>query len=276
MPVTERRPRITVSGLFVYPLKSARGVPVDRVELDERGPRGDRRWMLVDDDNRFLTLRTVPRLALVDAALVEDGLCLGAPGAGAITVTPPVADAGAWIEVTVWGDSCRVLPAGAWASRWCADVLGISCRLVHLPDGADGPAAARYGSFGDRPRRIALTDGAPLLLTNEASLANLNARLDSPVPMRRFRPNVIVDAQVAFAEDAWHRITIGDVAFDVVNGCPRCVATTVDTETAEKGVEPLRTLATFRKQGSEVFFGQNVAHRERGVLRVGEVVRVDA
>jgi uncharacterized protein YcbX len=247
------------------------------MELDARGPRGDRRWMLVDPEGAFLSLRDVPRLCFVEAFLTGDGLRLEAPGVGARHVSrPEAADGARWIPVRVWDGTCRVLEADAGTSGWLSDALGVSCRLVYLPDDEAGPAADAYGEFAGRRREVALSDGAPLLLTSEASLADLNARLAAPVPMYRFRPNVVVGGVPAWQEEMWRCFAIGDVAFDAVTPCPRCVATTVDPATGTKGPEPLRTLATFRRTERGVNFGMNVAHRGTGTIRVGDAVHVQS
>ena len=265
----------TISSLTIYPLKSARGVDVERMELDEWGPRGDRRWMLVDDNDKYITLRHVTRLAFVEATLTPDGIRVTAPGLTPIEVAEPEGEGlDGTIVAKVWGDTCEVRPADAESSAALSEYLGIRCRLVHQPD-----ESVRYvdrsntGRITAR-RRISLNDGAPLLLTTEASLADLNGRLASPIPMSRFRPNVVVSNTAPFEEDMWHRITAGDVEFEVAKACPRCVATTVDQSTGKKGVEPLRTLETYRRGKDGVLFGQNVTHVAPGTISVGDSVRV--
>jgi uncharacterized protein YcbX len=248
------RPIASVSALYVYPLKSARGVAVDVMELDDGGARSDRRWMAVAEDGRFLSQRTVPALALVQPCLTTDGLHLSAPGMPPLAVRRPEAGSIA-IEGRVWDSAVRVLVAGNAANDWLARVLGVPTRLVYRPDDAEP-----------------LTDSAPLLLVGQSSLDDLNRRLEIPVPMNRFRPNVVVQGADPYAEDAWRAIRVGDVEFEVCGPCSRCAATTIDQETGTRGVEPLRTLATYRKDGSGVNFGQNLAHRSAGAIRVGDAV----
>lgn len=265
---------ITLTGLTLYPLKGALGVPVDSVELDERGPVGDRRWMLIDASDRFLSLREVARLCFVRAEARPGGLRLTAPGMDPVDVDAPEPGRGGAVTARVWSGPCEVLEADGTASAQLSAFLGIACRLVYQSPDAAGPDAARYGPFGGQPRRIALTDGAPLLLASESSLADLNARLSEPVPMYRFRPNVVVSGAPPWVEDAWRGFTIGSVPFQAVKPCPRCVATTIDYATATRTREPLRTLATFRREGNDLNFGMNVAHRSRGVIRVGDELRL--
>lgn len=267
---------ITVSALHRYPVKSCQGIAANELTLDDRGPIDDRRWMLVDDAGVFMSQREHRRLALVAVQLTETGLRLTAPGMEPLAVRVPAADGRADFTATVWGDDARVRPAGRDADRWFTALLGVSARLVHQP--GDAPRALRreYAGAIAEPRRVTLSDGAPLLLIGAASLDDLNARLESPLPMNRFRPNVVVLGAAPYAEDEWSRIAIGDVVFEVAKPCARCVITTVDQETAEAGVEPLRTLARYRKVGSGVLFGQNIAHHAPGTVRVGDEVRVIA
>lgn len=264
-----------VSALYVYPLKSASGVALDVMELDDRGPRADRRWMVVDDQGKFLSQRRVGAMALVAPTLADDGLVLTAPGMPPLAVRQPEERPGApAIEGHVHGGSCRVLLASPAASAWLTRFLGVPARLVFQPDSAVLPMSPDYAGSIEAPRRIALTDGSPLLLIGQPSLDDLNRRLDRPVPMNRFRPNVVVQGTAPYEEDEWESIRIGDVRFEVSMACSRCAATTVDQATGEKGQEPLRTLATYRKAESGVNFGQNLSHHGPGVIREGDSVRV--
>jgi uncharacterized protein YcbX len=264
----------SISSLLIYPLKSARGVAVTEMELDERGPVGDRRWMLVDDADTFISLREVPQLAFLEAALTLDGLRLSFPNASPIEVRTPSAGDDGTIVASLWDDTCPVRVAAPDASAWLSDVLGLRCRLVYQPPDSIRPLPHRNRGRITGPRTLALTDGAALLVTAEASLADLNARLAVPIPMSRFRPNVVVAGTAPYEEDTWHRVAVGSVELDFARGCPRCVATTVDQATGEKGVEPLRTLSRYRRDASGVLFGQNVTHLGAGRLRVGDQVRV--
>jgi uncharacterized protein len=176
------------------------------------------------------------------------------------------------VTVRVWNDQCAAADAGDGAARWLSAALGRPVRLVWMPDGADRRTDPDYDPLG---ARVSFADGYPALLAGEASLAALNARLAVPLPMERFRPNVVVTGEAAFGEDTWRRFHIGAVPFDAVKPCARCAVTTIDQDTAERGPEPLRTLATFRRGPSGVLFGMNVVHRGGGVLRVGDPVTVE-
>lgn len=262
-----------VASLHIYPLKSCAGVSLTTMELDDRGPIGDRRWMVVDADGVFQTQREFPRLALVQAAVTERGLRLSAPGMPTLDVERP-AHNGRDFVTRVWADAAPVRPASAEAAEWLSSFLGAPLRLVHQPDDAVRAMRPEYAGAIREPRRTTLSDGAPLLLIGTASLDALNHRLTTPLPMNRFRPNVVVSESGPFAEDDWRTIRIGGVLFEVAKPCARCVTTTVDQLTGARGVEPLRTLATFRKQGSGVMFGQNIAHHAPGSIRVGDPLEV--
>ncbi|RMF61669.1 MAG: MOSC domain-containing protein [Bacteroidetes bacterium] len=262
--------RPQVSALFIYPVKSTRAVALDRVEVTRLGPRDDRRWMLVDPDGRAVTQREAPRLALVAARPEGQGLRVTMPGETPLWVPVPPADAPR-IPVRVWDDRFLAALADEAVHRAFSSFLGRSVRLVHQPDEVVRPVDPTYGRAGDR---VSLADGFPLLLTTGASLDELNRRLEAPVPMVRFRPNLVLEGLAPFEEDRWRRIRVGAMTFRVVKPCARCVVTTVDPATGTVGHEPLRTLATFRRRGSKVFFGQNLIPEAPGVLYVGDPVEV--
>jgi len=261
---------ITLSGLTVYPVKSARGIALETAVVGARGVEGDRRWMVVDGARTFVSQRTHPRLALVSVAAEGERLVLTAPGASPLAVVPPPAAVAA-VPVRVWDDTCDAQPAGPDAARWLSGLLGLACELVFLPDGSHRPVAPRAGAPA---AEVAFADAYPFLLISEASLEDLNRRLARPVPMDRFRPNLVVQGCRPYAEDGWRTIRIGSMVFHLVKPCSRCVVTTVDQATGERGREPLATLATYRESGGKVTFGQNLVHRGPGTLRLGDEVAV--
>lgn len=263
----------TVASLHVYPLKSAGGVDLASATVERRGLAGDRRWMLVDPDGKFISQRTHPELALVRVATYADGLQLEVPEQPSLTVPFPGSSAEG-LEVEVWGDRVEARLAGGVAHAWFADFLDADLRLVYMP-----PEARREvdEAFATGPNDIvSFADGYPLLLTNEASLDDLNARLEQPLPMNRFRPNVVVRGAEAWAEDGWRRLRIGDVMFRAVKPCGRCMVTTIDQQTAERGKEPLTTLAQFRRDPStgKVNFGWNLIPETLGTISAGDGVEV--
>jgi uncharacterized protein YcbX len=259
-----------VSGLFVYPLKSARALPLEEATLDEFGIEGDRRWCLVGQDGRVITQRDCQVLATLDATPGEGGLELHAPGRRPLHVSRP-GSGQEFRSVSVWADNTEGLAAGAEADGWLEDLLGRPCSLLYMPTITHRQVSLSYGRPGDR---VSFADGYPLLLTSEASLAELNGRLDTAVPMDRFRPNLVIEGSEPFAEDGWARIRIGKTVFRVVKPCARCVVTATDQRTGARGTEPLRTLATFRQADGKVLFGENLIHDGPGPVRPGDRVDV--
>ena len=261
---------VVVAGLFVYPIKSCGGVAVERADVDGFGFRDDRRWMVVDGEGGFLSQRTVPRLATIGVRLADGRLTLSAPGVDSLEVVAVPRGAGSE-RVTVWRHTVAARPVSKAADAWLSAHLGLAARLVWMPPATRRPA--KRDPAGIEPR-ISFADAFPFLVVSRESLEALNQRLDDPLPMNRFRPNLVIEGAGPFAEDAWARFRIGAVEFDAGGPCARCATTTVDQATGEKGKEPLRTLATFRRQGSEVMFGQNAIHRGPGEIRVGMSVEV--
>jgi uncharacterized protein YcbX len=259
-----------VTGLYVYPLKAARGRPLDVAVLDELGLAGDRRWCVVDPEGRVVTQRECPALATIEVDLTADGIVLRRDGLEPLAVETPSPEESR-VSVRVHDDRTEGVAAAAGTDDWLAAALGRSLRLVHMPSTVRREVSQAYGRPGDR---VGFADGFPLLLTSEASLEEVNRRLDAPVPMDRFRPNVVVDAGQPFEEDEWKRIRIGAAEFRVVKPCGRCVVITTDQRTGARGPEPLHTLATFRKAGGKVLFGQNLIHDGRGPIRAGDRVEV--
>lgn len=260
-----------VSALNIYPLKSARGIPLREMTLDARGPAGDRRWMLIDERAVMLSQRDLPRMALIAAANGAGELVCSAPGVPPLRAQIPLPGLGGRLAARVWDDDVDVQLAADSAHSWFTQFLGAPCRLVYQPDDAFRQVNRVYAAKGVG---VSLADGFPLLLIGQGSLDDLNRRLETPVEMRRFRPNLVVEGAEPFAEDTWHAIRVGDVEFSMVKPCARCSIPTVDPDTGEMGREPMRTLATFRRRGQDVFFGWNIVAAVPGTLRVGDPVTV--
>ena len=254
----------TLSQLHIYPIKSAAGISLEEMDVVTRGPQHDRRWMVVDETGMLVTQRTVPALAKVKVAL-EDGLQLTAPGMAALEL--PLEVEGERLEVHVWSDPVPAVVLEE-ATDWFSTFLGGSYRLVYMPDETQRP-------MNEHPDTLLnFADGSPFHLVSEASLADLNGRLDAPVPVNRFRPNLVVSGCDAFAEDRWKAFRIGPVTFRSTGPCVRCALVTVDQATGAAGKEPLKTLARYRKVGNEVWFGGNYLHHGEGTLRLGDEVEV--
>jgi len=261
-----------VTELNLYPLKSARGIPLREMTLDDRGPAGDRRWMLINDQSVMLSQRDLPRMALITVQNGSGELACSAPGMPPLRVPIPRPGEGARLNARVWDNAeVDVQLAADSAHAWFSQFLGASCRLVHQPDDAFRQVNRVYAAKGIG---VSLADGFPLLLIGQGSLDDLNRRLDEPVQMRRFRPNLVVDSSEPFEEDTWRKIRAGEVELNLVKPCARCSIPTVDPDTGELGREPMRTLATFRRRGHDVFFGWNIIASSPGILRVGDPVVV--
>jgi uncharacterized protein YcbX len=261
---------LRLTGINIYPIKSACGIALSEWQTDAFGLLYDRRWMVVDEAGMFITQRTHPRLALV--AVQVDGPVLRIDAPGMATLEMPLRpSASAMTQVVVWNFSGPATWLGEEAARWFTAFLGTACSLVHMGDDVVRPANPL---FAPAETRVSFADGYPILLISEESLADLNRRLSAPLPMNRFRPNLVVAGAEAYAEDQWRTIEIGGMLLRVVKPCFRCVITTTDQATAERGREPLRTLARYRRVDGEVMFGQNVVHESTGNLRVGDTILI--
>lgn len=249
--------------LNLFPLKSARGTSLHSAELTPRGLRHDREFMLVSAKDEFMSQRRFPRMALIRPSYDGTILTLEAPG-----VEPLVhkaVDNGPIRDVIVQRKPCQGIDQGAEAATWFSSYLGVGCRLVRFtgrrPTGRGGG-------------EVAFADGYPILLISAESLADLNGRLDEPLPMNRFRPNLVVEGLGPFAEDSARLLRIGETLIELVKPCARCVLTTVDQETAAKGHEPLRTLAGYRNIDGAIRFGQNAVPRALGTLTLNDPVEI--
>ena len=256
-------------GLYYYPIKSCRGASLDEADVGPRGIAADRHWMVVDADGNFLSQRELPRMALIEPRLRNGTLEVAAPETEPLTI--PTGRAGNRATVTVWDDRCVAIDEGDEAATWFSSALDVEARLVRMPDDETRRVDPTYAGMDDQ---VGFADGFSFLLTSRASLDELNRRMPAPLPMNRFRPNIVVDGAEPFEEDRWRTIRIDGIAFTVAKPCARCAITTTDQNTAERSKEPLRTLATFRKADAGVMFGQNLIHHGTGVLRVGSEVEV--
>jgi uncharacterized protein YcbX len=261
-------PSLHLTGLTIYPVKSARGIPLSAARLDERGLEYDRRWMVVDEAGEFLTQRKLPRMALVHVELQADVLRIFADGMKDLHV-PLEERPSASLRVHIWDDSLEAFNAGKEAESWFTEMLGRPCKLVRMPHRAVRVVNPKYSA---RKSLVSFADAFPLLLISQASLEGLNARLATPVPMNRFRPNLVVGGASPYEEDSWKSLRIGSVAFRVAKPCSRCTVPTVDQETGERDQEPIRTLKSYRTQGSKVYFGQNLVHEGQGILTIGDPI----
>lgn len=293
-----------VSEINIYPIKSLKGISLDSATVEARGLRFDRRWMLTTPDGVFFTQREFPRMAAVTTAVTSDGLRVTSDRAGELNI-PFEPDSGERQRVTVWQSVCDGLVYKGAVSEWFSDAIGTRCQLVYMPDASERHINPRFDRGEDI---VSFADGYPLLVIGEASLADINKRLADnadlpprrgsrdtphnqggeqeseptgfrPLPMDRFRPNLVVSGTKAFAEDDWLRVRVGEAVFRSTKPCARCVITTVDQARGEfDGKEPLKTLATYRMAKdvmperyaslglgpNDVLFGQNLVPENPG------------
>lgn len=257
-----------VVGLHLYPFKSAAGIEVDAVEVDEVGVRDDRRWMAVDPSGSFISQRTHPRMALIRTRLRADSLELTGPDGREFLLDREAPHPKEYESLRVWFSDRYAVDCGDDAARWISEVLGESARVVRAVRPEGQPQLNEEGRV-----RAGFADASPALVASVASLQELNRRLDESLPMNRFRPNIVVTGFRPHGEDDWGTRTIGRVLTTGRNPCPRCATTLVDQATGERGVEPLKTLAEYRRNAKgEVDFGMNITFRGAGTIRVGDSV----
>ncbi|KAL2634560.1 hypothetical protein R1flu_006039 [Riccia fluitans] len=289
---------VEVSAIFLYPVKSCRGIPLSTATLSPTGLCWDRQWMIVNSKGKFVTQRELPILATIEVYLpvealdhnwsplgTESALCLKAPGMGLLYVPLAPSYERERIEVTIWEWSGRAFDEGATASEWLSDYIGKSgLRLVRFDtEGETRPTDTRFAPGF----KTAFADGYPILLFSEASMEALNSRLPESLPLNRFRPNIVVKGCEPFEEDLWRRFSIDNHNFQGVALCPRCKITTIDQETGKVGKEPLPTLKKFRvgqalgsnpSMRGKMYFGQNVGcevkEGEARTVNIGDVLHI--
>ena len=268
---------VQVTGLNIYPVKSCRGIALAQARLTETGFEHDREWLVITPEGRFLTQRERPQLAQIETALSNDQLILRKPKGADLTL--PLNMTGHELEVTIWRDKAAAFDAGDEAAIWLTEHLGKPARLVRFDKRRKRASNAQW--TGGLEALTQFADGYPWLLISQGSLDELNRRMTTPLPMNRFRPNIVVDGLPAFGEDSVDEFVSGDVRLKVVKPCDRCVITTTDQITGERmGEEPLRALKDFRfdRNMRGVLFGQNMI-LTGGVgkeLKVGQQFEVTA
>ena len=257
-----------VQDIYIYPIKSLGGIRVKEAVLREKGFEHDRRFMLVDEQGHFLSQRKHPQMALLQTQLTDDGITVFRKDNTSERVEvpfEPVSDT--TISVTIWEDRVEARLVDEEISCWFSDLLNMKTNLVFMPENARRELKAKYAVKNET---VSFADGMPYLLISQASLDDLNSRLDQPVPMDRFRPNIVISGATAFQEDEWDVVQMGDARFKITKPCARCVMTTVDQKLGTKGKEPLTTLASYRKVDGSVLFGQNMLLLDGKKLRVGD------
>jgi len=260
--------QIVISELNIYPVKSLAQISLQKSHLDTFGLHMDRRWMLVDEQAKMLTQRQLPRMCLIQTQLQAQQLSLLADGMDKFTLTAHTQNER---QVQIWNDHCKAFDCGDDVADWLSFFLNKECRLVYFSEHENRQVDLDYAQAGDN---TAFSDGFPLLLISQASLDDLNQRLETPVSMARFRPNIVVSGCTAFAEDEWKKIHINHINLRIVKPCSRCVIPSIDIKTSKKQPIIIQTLSQYRMQDNKIFFGQNVIAENTGELAVGMGVKV--
>lgn len=256
--------------IYIFPIKSLGGIRVKTCIAEERGLKHDRRWMLVDENGRFLSQREHPSMALLQTKLTGTGIHVYHKESSSSKIFIPFEpQTDHFRQVTIWGNEVPAQLVDYNISRWFSEQLEQQCDLVYMPESTQRKADPDYAFNHDS---VSFADEMPFLLISQASLDDLNNRLSAPVPMNRFRPNLVVAGGEAFQEDDWGEISMGSARFHGVKPCARCVVTTIDQKTSEKGKEPLKTLASYRSYNNKVLFGQNLVLLKGAEINVGDSI----
>jgi uncharacterized protein YcbX len=263
-----------ISGIYIYPIKSLGGVQLTESAVGPHGLAYDRQWMVVDMKGMFVSQRKVPEMALIQPVLRDGQLILSHGRDPNDCIATPLSgpEQAADVHVQVWEDSVEAKLCREEVNEWLSDQLGTFCRLVYLPLPNARPLSERYGRPGEA---TLFADSCPLLITGEAALQDLNSHLADPVPMNRFRPNLVFTGGTAFEEDEWSSFTISNVPFRGIRKCTRCKVINTDQTTAAVYQEPLATLATYRRDAQGVNFGLHATLAEgqdAALIRVGDQV----
>jgi uncharacterized protein YcbX len=262
---------LQISRLYIYPIKSLGGISLTTARITDRGLEHDRRWLLIDEHNRFLSQREDAQMALFKQQINNGAFTVTYTADGTsikIPLHPLKQDVA---EVTIWDDICTAQYVSDAVDEWFSDKLGINCRLVYMPDDTLRQTDLRYTNEGTI---TSFADAYPALIIGQASLDDLNSRLATPLPMDRFRPNIVFTGGEPYSEDTMHHISINGMDMYGVKLCARCIMTTIDQTTAQKNKEPLKTLATYRRKGNKILFGQNLTVQGSGLLNVGDELTV--
>ncbi|QHL87150.1 MOSC domain-containing protein [Nibribacter ruber] len=263
---------LVLSEINVYPIKSLGGISLTSAQVEERGLQYDRRWMLIDESGLFLTQRKLPEMALLQVALHPDHLEVTHRTKNLTPLRVPLeTNSTRSLLVTVWDDICFAYVVSSEASTWFTEALGVDCRLVYMPDNSIRLIDPNYAKHNEK---LNFADAFPFLIIGQESLNDLNNRLEQSLPMNRFRPTFVFTGGLPHDEDNWKTFKIGDVLFYGAKPCGHCAMSTIDQATGAASQEPLQTLSTYRKQGSNVSFGMNLIGLSTGTVQVGDKIQV--
>ena len=260
-----------IKELYNYPVKSLAGNQLESVFVEKRGFTNDRRFMFIDENNQFITARSHHQLSRINVRLKDRELTFNNLS-NQEELKQPIQLSPEKIKVSIWdsGSTCHLIDNNV-IDEWISDFCGESIRLVYMADDDIREVNNKYGNPDDI---VSFADGYPILITNNKSLEDLNQRLEKPVKMNRFRPNLVIDGNIPWEEDHWKKIRIGETILRIAKPCARCVITTLDPETGETGNEPLYTLSQFRKQDNQVLFGMNIIVEQEGFISLGDQIEL--
>ncbi|MCU0383625.1 MAG: MOSC domain-containing protein [Cyclobacteriaceae bacterium] len=261
---------LQLAEILIYPIKSLGGISLQQSKVLPKGLDYDRRWMLMDETNKFMTQRTLPEMTLFTTKIEDETLKVTFRKNNS-SIQFPIQEqyAGNTYSAVIWDDVVEVQEVNQTVSEWFADSLKKNCRLVFLPETAPRPVDVRYAK---QQEQVSLADGYPFLIIGKASLDDLNKKLKEPILMNRFRPNFVFTGGLPCEEDNWKKFIIGNTTFEGVKPCSRCVLINVDQFTAESGKEPLKTLAGYRTLNNKVYFGQNLLLVSGNEVKVGDKI----
>jgi len=261
---------LKVSQLFIYPIKSLGGISLNKATVTERGFEYDRRWMLIDENQRFLSQREVAQMSLLKVKIEDAGLLVSHTTNKPLLIPfkPLTTET---CQVVIWDDTCTAIYVSAEADEWFTKTLGLKCSLVYMPDNSKRQVDEKYAPIG---QITSFSDAYPFMILGQATLNDLNNRLTETLPIDRFRPNIVFTGGKPFEEDILDHFTIGDVNFNGVKLCARCILTTINQANAIKAKEPLKTLASYRRKNNNIYFGQNLIHNGTGIISVGDKIDV--
>lgn len=262
----------TISQLYIYPIKSLGGFTVASAQLTDRGLQYDRRWMLVDKNNKFLTQREHPLMCLLQTTIEKEELVIFHKNNKEDKLRVPLNPIlTATVKVAVWADECEAQYVNKLADQWFTQKLAMDCRLVYMPETEKRRVEEQYAHNSEI---TAFSDGYPLMMIGQAALNELNSRLEEPLPMDRFRPNIVFTGGEPFDEDTMEHLMINNINLYGVKLSARCVLTTINQTNAQKGKEPLKTLAAYRQKNNKIYFGQNLLFKQTGKISIGDDIAV--
>lgn len=266
---------ISISALYVYPVKSLAGIQLGQSQLSEFGLHNDRRWLIVDDNGLFMSQRTTPKMATIKTAIENNQLSLSHDGEEILI--PHVSSQNPNMEVTVWKDSLKAQLVSEKVDSWLTQILGETCHLVYMPKSAERQIDK---DFAQDKQYVSFADAFPILLVSQASIDDLNKRLEKPVNINRFRPNIVVDGISAFAEDHWKDFTINKVEYHMAKPCSRCIMPSINQQTGKQdNVKLLSVLNKYRKFDKKIKFAVNILYKDASKvnnqsIRVGDTINL--